>query len=228
MTAGPRREIDEKGPWTDDEIIRLRELWDTVPQIGTAEIARRLNRSKNAIVGKAHRLDLAARPSPIRYGGKADGATVKQPRPMGRPLSTTPDERERVKLLHAAGRSDTAIAESLGIGRYTVTRILGPRFVRTPAPKVVATPKPAQAPAPAPKPEMPPEPAPPPIPRPPAPPRAARPCLYPINGAPTSSGRPTYLDCGEPIERGSFCAEHARLCYSKAPVRARADEYETA
>jgi GcrA cell cycle regulator len=50
--------------WTDDTIVRLRALWDEGHS--TAEIGRRLGFSKNAIVGKAHRLDLPARPSPIR------------------------------------------------------------------------------------------------------------------------------------------------------------------
>jgi GcrA cell cycle regulator len=50
--------------WTVDTIVRLRELWDEGHS--TAEIGRRLGFSKNAVVGKAHRLDLSARPSPIR------------------------------------------------------------------------------------------------------------------------------------------------------------------
>jgi GcrA cell cycle regulator len=50
--------------WTEGTIVRLRELWDEGHS--TAEIGRRLGFSKNAIVGKAHRLDLSARPSPIR------------------------------------------------------------------------------------------------------------------------------------------------------------------
>ncbi|MBS0644263.1 MAG: GcrA cell cycle regulator [Proteobacteria bacterium] len=50
--------------WNEESILRLRELWDQ--GLSTAEIGRRLGVSKNAIVGKAHRLDLTARPSPIR------------------------------------------------------------------------------------------------------------------------------------------------------------------
>jgi len=49
--------------WTDDAIARLRTLW--AEGLSTAEIGRRLGVSKNAIVGKAHRLNLPARPSPI-------------------------------------------------------------------------------------------------------------------------------------------------------------------
>jgi GcrA cell cycle regulator len=50
--------------WDEETIRLLRELW--TQGHSTAEIGRRLGVSKNAIVGKAHRLDLDARPSPIR------------------------------------------------------------------------------------------------------------------------------------------------------------------
>lgn len=50
--------------WNDDAIARLRALWDEGHS--TAEIGRRMGVTKNAVVGKAHRLELPARPSPIR------------------------------------------------------------------------------------------------------------------------------------------------------------------
>lgn len=50
--------------WTHDVIERLRTLW--AEGHATAEIGRRLGVSKNTIIGKARRLDLIARPSPIR------------------------------------------------------------------------------------------------------------------------------------------------------------------
>lgn len=50
--------------WDDETIRHLRDLW--TQGLSTAEIGRRLGVSKNAIVGKAHRLELDARPSPIR------------------------------------------------------------------------------------------------------------------------------------------------------------------
>ena len=54
--------------WTDEAIVRLRALW--AEGLSTAEIGRRMGVSKNAVVGKAHRLNLAARPSPIRRTGE--------------------------------------------------------------------------------------------------------------------------------------------------------------
>jgi GcrA cell cycle regulator len=50
--------------WTEEAIAKLRALW--TEGLSTAEIGRRLNISKNAVVGKAHRLSLPPRPSPIR------------------------------------------------------------------------------------------------------------------------------------------------------------------
>ena len=50
--------------WNDETIARIRELW--AEGHSTAEIGRRMEITKNAVVGKAHRLSLPPRPSPIR------------------------------------------------------------------------------------------------------------------------------------------------------------------
>ena len=60
--------------WNEETIARLRALW--AEGLSTAEIGRRMAISKNAVVGKAHRLNLPARPSPIRRD-----ATGAAPRP---------------------------------------------------------------------------------------------------------------------------------------------------
>lgn len=54
--------------WTDEIISRLQTLWQE--GLSTAEIGRQLNITKNAVVGKAHRLGLPPRPSPIRTPAK--------------------------------------------------------------------------------------------------------------------------------------------------------------
>ena len=76
--------------WTDDTITRLRDLW--AEGHSTAEIGRRMGISKNAVVGKAHRLNLTARPSPIRREGDDSPARAAAPRrvtgPTLPPLST--------------------------------------------------------------------------------------------------------------------------------------------
>ena len=50
--------------WTSELINQLTVLWDAGHS--TAAIGRQLNISKNAVVGKAHRLNLKPRPSPLK------------------------------------------------------------------------------------------------------------------------------------------------------------------
>ena len=51
-------------PWDDGNVARLKELWDQ--GLPTAQIGKLLGFTKNAVVGKAHRIGLERRPSPIR------------------------------------------------------------------------------------------------------------------------------------------------------------------
>ena len=55
---------DAAGGWNDEKIGRLKKLWSE--GLTTGEIGKRLGVSKNAVVGKAHRLGLKGRPSPIK------------------------------------------------------------------------------------------------------------------------------------------------------------------
>jgi GcrA cell cycle regulator len=77
--------------WAEETIVRLRALWDEGHS--TAEIGRRLGVTKNAVVGKAHRLDLPARPSPIRRDGSGSAPRRTTPRRVAGstlpPLSST-------------------------------------------------------------------------------------------------------------------------------------------
>jgi GcrA cell cycle regulator len=50
--------------WTDESVEKLRQLW--MQGLTANEIAKQLGVTKNAIVGKVHRLCLTARPSPIK------------------------------------------------------------------------------------------------------------------------------------------------------------------
>ena len=63
--------------WSEEAISQLRAFW--TEGHSTAEIGRRMGVTKNAVVGKAHRLKLCARPSPIRHDGRAD-ARPRTPR----------------------------------------------------------------------------------------------------------------------------------------------------
>lgn len=76
--------------WTEEVIEQLKALW--AEGHSTAEIGRRMGISKNAVVGKAHRLHLAARPSPIRREeGEARTAPPRRVTgPTLPPLAATP------------------------------------------------------------------------------------------------------------------------------------------
>lgn len=51
-------------PWTPERDDELRAFWDEGHS--TSEIGRRMGITKNAVIGRAHRLRLPARPSPIK------------------------------------------------------------------------------------------------------------------------------------------------------------------
>jgi GcrA cell cycle regulator len=74
--------------WTAETIERLKALW--AEGHSTAEIGRRMGISKNAVVGKAHRLNLPARPSPIRREAVEGGARRPAPPRPARPAGMTP------------------------------------------------------------------------------------------------------------------------------------------
>ncbi len=64
--------------WTQEQIADLMRLWND--GLSTSEIGKRLGITKNAVVGKAHRLHLSARPSPIKRVAMRL-PLVKQPMP---------------------------------------------------------------------------------------------------------------------------------------------------
>ena len=74
--------------WTSEQIQRLRGLW--AEGHSTAEIARRMRISKNAAVGKAHRLDLPVRKSPIK---RKSPSKEFVPPPESIPRVRAPDDR---------------------------------------------------------------------------------------------------------------------------------------
>ncbi len=56
--------------WSDESVEQLRQMW--ADGLTANEIAKKLGVTKNAIVGKVHRLCLKARPSPIKTKGPDD------------------------------------------------------------------------------------------------------------------------------------------------------------
>jgi GcrA cell cycle regulator len=86
--------------WTQELIGDLTRLWSE--GLTTSEIGKKLGISKNAVVGKAHRLHLSARPSPIRRLARGSVIKALSPAPMHapRPAQSAP---KRVVELSAHG-----------------------------------------------------------------------------------------------------------------------------
>lgn len=54
--------------WTEERVTALQQLW--AQGLSASQIAERLGSvTRNAVIGKAHRLGLASRPSPIKLEG---------------------------------------------------------------------------------------------------------------------------------------------------------------
>ena len=67
--------------WTDKMVDDLKVMWKQ--GLTTAEIAKRLGVSKNSVVGKVHRLELDARPSPIKTKSKDE--EIQKPEKPAKP-----------------------------------------------------------------------------------------------------------------------------------------------
>ena len=129
--------------WTDNVVSRLRQLW--VEGHATAEIGRRIGASKNAVVGKAHRLDLPGRPSPIAQNTKQPRRSLKTPTmprvakivPVAAPAPAPPPPTFPTPLLIGATVAATSATPPkpavnvLPSQSKDVSRSFGPRASRT-------------------------------------------------------------------------------------------------
>jgi len=79
--------------WTDERIGTLKKLWEGGST--ASQIAEELGGvSRNAVIGKAHRLGLKSRPSPVKSNDKSAAATKPavqktKPKPVTRPVVRT-------------------------------------------------------------------------------------------------------------------------------------------
>lgn len=79
--------------WTDERIDTLKQLWEK--GLTASQIAEQLGGvSRNAVIGKAHRLDLKGRPSPVKAVNEAPAAPARAaPKPLAarpsRPVAVT-------------------------------------------------------------------------------------------------------------------------------------------
>jgi GcrA cell cycle regulator len=201
--------------WTEDRIERLKKMWHEGAT--ASQIADELGGvSRNAVIGKAHRLGLEQRPSPVKPG---DEKEIKKPAPAAAPA---PKAAPRAEPPRAAAPAPTPAAPAAShpaapnrSGQEMQYRSIGPGgFIRQ-------GPGEQQAPIP------------------PAPPRRLVPakpspevadktslldlndriCKWPI-GHP---GEPDFYFCGAPANPGfPYCVEHCGVAYqAQLPRRDR-------
>ncbi|HEX6376603.1 MAG TPA: GcrA family cell cycle regulator [Allosphingosinicella sp.] len=204
--------------WTDERIERLKELW--TQGMTASQIADELGGvSRNAVIGKAHRLGLQSRPSPVKPN-EGPGEAVAAPEPVaeteadateGRPAAEAEAEPDEIEA-EASPSPEPAAAPA---APQPQIRSIGPGgFVRQ-------APGEQQSPIP------------------PAPPRRLVPakpspeiadktglldlnekiCKWPI-GHP---GEPDFHFCGAPANPGfPYCVEHCGVAYqAQIPRRDR-------
>jgi GcrA cell cycle regulator len=200
--------------WTDERIDRLKELW--TQGMTASQIADELGGvSRNAVIGKAHRLGLQSRPSPVKPNEDQDGipaAPESQAEARPAAVEDAPEEAEaesQPKPAAAAAASEAPAAPQPQI------RSIGPGgFVRQ-APGEQQSPIP-----PAPPRRL--------VPAKPSPEIADKTSLLDLNekickwpiGHP---GEPDFHFCGNPANPGfPYCVEHCGVAYqAQIPRRDR-------
>lgn len=95
--------------WTDERIAQLTKMWEGGST--ASQIAEELGDvSRNAVIGKAHRLGLKARPSPVKANDKKD-AKKKAPATKAATEASAPKSKPRATPAPAAPAREAAPKE---------------------------------------------------------------------------------------------------------------------
>ena len=204
--------------WTDERIEQLRQMWTNGHT--ASQIAETLGGvSRNAVIGKAHRLGLQSRPSPVKPGeSEAEPspakAAVEKPVPVERAAAPAPAPAEP-RPAPAAASSSAAPAEPKPDIPAPIVRSIGPGGFQRQNPHEQQSPIP-----PAPPRRL--------VPAKPSPEIADKTSLLDLNdrickwplGHP---GEPDFHFCGNPVNPGfPYCLEHCSVAYqAQLPRRDR-------
>ncbi|MET0309754.1 MAG: GcrA family cell cycle regulator [Sphingomonas sp.] len=116
--------------WTDERIETLKKMWDS--GLTATQIAEELGGvSRNAVIGKAHRLGLPARPSPVKPNeAKAEAAAKPAPAPAAAapvaaapapaptPKPVAPVEPREAAPVASEPKADGPVLRSVGPGGF--------------------------------------------------------------------------------------------------------------
>ncbi len=189
--------------WTDERIALLKQYWEEGRS--ASQIAEVLGEglSRNAVIGKAHRLGLASRPSPLK---SSEGKSA-QPK-----AARTAESRPAAKAAPVARPAEPAPVAPQPVARPAAPREAAPVVAPTPAPAISDT---ADIPAPA-------------VAARPARAKGARVTLLDLNDriCKWPIGHPDEADfhfCGKPVNPGfPYCGEHCLVAYqAQMPRRDR-------
>jgi GcrA cell cycle regulator len=176
--------------WDDSAIANLRTLWSS--GLETSAIGRRMGVSKNAIVGKAHRLELDPRPNPAprRQGIQVEERLPPVAVPLPPKASTLPPLASESA---DAAPAPATISPALNVAAKS-DPVCNPVLPETPAPEA---PPLVTAPA---------------LTLVPVVRRRTKPCSWPI-GAPRTPG---FRFCDDDAEPGKpYCSDHCKVAFVK-------------
>src|SRR3954452_5866724 len=106
LIAGTGAEF--KMSWTEERIERLKKMWHDGAT--ASQIADELGGvSRNAVIGKAHRLGLEQRPSPVKAGEEKDKKKAQTPAPA----ATKPVAKAEAASVRAATSTAPAPSENV-------------------------------------------------------------------------------------------------------------------
>ena len=200
--------------WTDERIEQLRQMWQNGHT--ASQIAETLGGvSRNAVIGKAHRLGLQSRPSPVKPGEADATETAEKPVAAAPPPAPAPashaapapapaEPKPAAPPVAAEPKPDAPIVRSIGPGGF---QRQNPHEQQSPIP-------------PAPPRRL--------VPAKPSPEMADKTSLLDLNdrickwplGHP---GEPDFHFCGNPVNPGfPYCLDHCSVAYqAQLPRRDR-------
>ena len=109
--------------WTDERIDILKSLWDS--GLTASQIAEKLGGgiSRNAVIGKAHRLELKSRPSPVKAGDDSAAAAPAAAKAAPKAAKSAPEPAAVAKPIPEIARPRIAprpIAAPVKSGKTTL------------------------------------------------------------------------------------------------------------